>query len=343
MADSDAVLAASLGTLGNVGGAVVQGSANKRAAKANYKYGEKAAENQYARQLDYWNKLNQYNESYYNPKAVYSRELEGLKANGLSPGLFYAQNGGGVPGSAGVAVSGAPGNQSAGTQEPVRGEGYIRNIMEAVQLAGVQAQIENVKAQTRRTNVETDNLEGVTRDYIKSQTEANIALADNTQARTIGQRLSNQLEEATLPLNVEMAESRAQQLSYELDLYIDSLERSHYDTRFASESYDYRIASLREDVQLKATGVAVNIAQAYALASGIELNDSIVRQIETAIDTEINYGRPRKQKELDWFTADKVADYVQGLARTAATAIGARAVGKGLQNAKPRSPRTSYR
>lgn len=78
---------------------------NEQAAKLNYEYGEKAAENAYQRQME------MYERSYQDQS--YSAMRQQMEDAGLSVGLMY---GGGSPGGAGGATTGAPQGETGGAE-----------------------------------------------------------------------------------------------------------------------------------------------------------------------------------------------------------------------------------
>lgn len=107
-------------------------------ARQNYKYAERSAENQYRRQLEFWNLQNQYND----PKNSYKRLVEGLEANGLNKAL--AISGGASPNDAG-ALSSVPGNEYA--QSGVLPPGALSaRLTNPLDFELKQAQIDDLKA-----------------------------------------------------------------------------------------------------------------------------------------------------------------------------------------------------
>lgn len=96
---------------------------NEQAAKLNYEYGEKAAENAYKRQMEMYERSYQ-DQSY----AAMRGQMEDA---GLSVGLMY---GGGGSGGAGGATTGAPQGETGGA-EAGRADGAAAQQMAAIQQA----------------------------------------------------------------------------------------------------------------------------------------------------------------------------------------------------------------
>nr|DAW54235.1 MAG TPA: hypothetical protein [Microviridae sp.] len=133
---------------------------NEQAAKLNYEYGEKAAENAYQRQME------MYERSYQDQS--YSAMRQQMEDAGLSVGLMY---GGSGSGGAGGATTGAPQGETGGA-EAGRADGPAAQQTAAIQqaqlglglvsmkkdLAIKDAQIEEINATAARQRAEAENL-----------------------------------------------------------------------------------------------------------------------------------------------------------------------------------------
>lgn len=170
-----------LGIMGNAAASIINNRlAGQQAEKdraSNYRYNELAAQNADARTRALYN-------DFYSPEAL----LKQYKNAGLSPSLMF----GGTPGQGGM--SGAQGNGANGLQTP-----YMpMSMLEAAQVA-------NIEAQTKKTQAETDTIEGKNergateiaegQSRIKtnlSQAGLNDAAANLTKAQEIGQKIINE-------------------------------------------------------------------------------------------------------------------------------------------------------
>lgn len=133
---------------------------NEQAAKLNYEYGEKAAENAYKRQMEMYERSYQ-DQSY----AAMRGQMEDA---GLSVGLMY---GGGGSGGAGGATTGAPQGETGGA-EAGRADGPAAQQAAAIQqaqmglglvsmkkdLAIKDAQIEEINAAAEKQRAEAANI-----------------------------------------------------------------------------------------------------------------------------------------------------------------------------------------
>lgn len=133
---------------------------NEQAAKLNYEYGEKAAENAYQRQMQ------MYERSYQDQS--YSAMRQQMEDAGLSVGLMY---GGGSPGGAGGATTGAPQGETGGA-EAGRADSPAAQQAAAIQqaqlglglvsmkkdLAIKDAQIKEINAAAAKQRAEAENI-----------------------------------------------------------------------------------------------------------------------------------------------------------------------------------------
>lgn len=340
-------IGAGVTALTSAGGAAASSVSRKKAQKRAYQYGEMAAENAYARQQEYWNKTLS---DIYDTEARWFNEFESEEAQikrlrdaGLSPGLFYS---GGGAGGGSASLSGQTSSPQA---SPFSGEGtdfsgpagQLAAVSNALTVKRAQAEIDNIEADTGKKNRET-GLYDTQERYIESQTEANDALSENTRARTIGELLSNNLAEATLSDNIELASLTVRQNAELLESYIEHAEQDALQTNFLRDTYDDRRDLIKKDIQIKASGVALQYALADAARRGIDLTDAQIDAIRTEIETEITVGRTYKsahaeslsagarytQKEIDWYNAKQVGSFVKGVGQTAISAIGVHKIGK---------------
>lgn len=258
--------------LGNLG--------TKKAQKRAYQYNEMAADNAYDRQINYWNKTFADTTAYEDPTAKYGREIAGLKANGLSPGLFYS----GAGGSSTPATGESSAPQGGGVGAP---SGSSPNLDLASSISIAQNLRESRSRErlndstSAKTDAETGNV-SAQHALLVSQADANLALAHNTRARTEGEVLANLLAEETLPINIEQARVNLAQQTELLTSYIEQAKQSVLSTRFASDTYDDRVRLVELDIAAKTAGIILDQARARATLSGANLTDAqLVGQLAT--------------------------------------------------------------
>lgn len=297
----------------------VQMVSNNSSARKNYKYAERLAQNNYARQMDAWNKQNEYN------LPVNVRER--LRQGNLSVGLMYSD--GNAAGYNAGGLSSVSSGQN-GTHQPVRGEGYMANIINALALRKQDAEIRNIDADTENKQANTQYTSGARTENTVSQTELNHALGENTRAKTTGQELDNNLKEQTLPINVADAEVRYHQNKNLLMQYSYDLEKSHYESMFLSQTFDDRKAIIQTDLQNKLVGVALQGVQMKALEKGIQLTDTQIKQLKSLIliqsqelmQEEVNTKKAQATSGKVWIYGDKIASWLSTIVGGAGILIG---------------------
>lgn len=107
----------------------------------------------------------------------YSAQMEQLRKAGLNPGLLYGMGGGGGQ------SSNINTGQVGGAHAPVGGGEVGMGMQLGLQTAMQAAQIENLKANTKKTNVEADKTAGVDTELTKTQTASLSQGIKNEQIR----------------------------------------------------------------------------------------------------------------------------------------------------------------
>lgn len=131
-------------------------------------------------------------------KTNYSATADEMRKAGLNVGLMYGQGGGG----GGTATTGSGGSASGGNA-PMADMGL------GMQLGMNQKQMELVDAQINKTNAEADNLRGVQKDNIASDTAlkamqtANLEILNNLNNKTLDEQIT------AIKANADKAQSEA--------------------------------------------------------------------------------------------------------------------------------------
>lgn len=165
---------------------------NKRTIEAN----KQQAEYAYSKELEMWNRQNDYN----NPLAVMNR----LKAAGLNPNLIYGSGSGAGGQASQMPKYNAPTLQY--NQQPIVNVPEMMGIYQ--NFAMKQAQINNVKAQTDNINT-------------KTATEAARTVATTVAGKILGQK--HDFNSYNMPYQSGILGNRARQSSYELEAAIRKL------------------------------------------------------------------------------------------------------------------------
>ncbi|QCS36899.1 DNA pilot protein [Tortoise microvirus 22] len=265
---------AGIGAIGSIGSSLISNSGTRKSQKRAYRYNEMAAENAYSRQLDYWNRVNDYNL----PQNVYGREIAGLRANGLSVGQFYSN--GSSPGAVAGNVSAPEGSGASGTApynfDAGLGAG-VNNFLAAQSLA---SQIDLNDSASSKNRAEADFYE--TREEVsQSQIMLNHALAGNARAQSLSVELDAQLKENIMSLTVEQARQTISLNEQLLVQYSEQAKQAVLSTRFAESSYDDRLATVTADLQDKVASIILQRVQAASVQAGIPLTQAQVQNVRS--------------------------------------------------------------
>lgn len=238
--------------------------------KRNFEYSELSAKNAYDRQLEQWNRENEYNRF----GSIKSR----LEEDGGSIGLLY----GGASGAqtAGGLSSVSTGTGKTGSSSNLQGAGYINNLTSAMEQLGLGAQIDVMRSQANKNNADAEFVRGSKTDESGSRTDLNYALAGNARARTTGQELDNALDIGLNPLKLRQAEKNLETSEALLRKYAKDLEKTQVDLDFSKVTFDDRANVISQDLDNKMSQMAVNYARVEMLKVGKMLTGAQAEELQ---------------------------------------------------------------
>lgn len=282
------------GAAAGVGKSAVEGAVSDKSYKKrlgwDYEYGEKQAENAYQRQLEFWNKTNEYN----TPSAQRAR----LEAAGLNPALMYGSGSG----------SNTAGYMSGSNQAPKSGGSAYNpriSLGEAADAAMRIAQIRNIDADTQKKKAETA--------YTDVSTSSETIRQDLLSSQVIGQDLANGLADFDLSLKRELR-SNSVELSNQSVVRLrntnDKLNAEIIDTMNHNAMFPERLALLRQQYALNNAQIGALDARVALARSGVNLNEEQIQLIEERIQqiaaetsrTTSETANIQSQTSLNWQT-----------------------------------------
>jgi len=166
------------GAMGLISGAISTNQ-NKKAQERQHRMNEESADNAKKRALEMWKET-----------GVDAQRKEMQKA-GLNIGLM---TGGGAGGAGGTTQAGSGMGVGAGGS----GSGDYNMTGGAGMGMLMSAQIENIKAQTNKTNVEAENIGGAQKDNLQAGTENKKADTALKQMQTANQEITNNRDARSL-------------------------------------------------------------------------------------------------------------------------------------------------
>lgn len=207
---------------------------------------EQAAEKEYQRNLEQWNRENDYNSPV--------KQMERLSEAGLNPNLIYGSTDGGS------AASSPNFNmpQYDGIDAPDYSSVVTTALSSATQgaaLANQYAQNSFIQAQTEKVLAEVDRLKQFniySGDIYRNQAAQGAARVAETQANI------TLLEQKT-----NLTKEQCEKVSHDIDLVIQRAANEYVDYTYKVDSYDYRLAAIKSTLaetyarihNLKADGV----------------------------------------------------------------------------------------
>lgn len=242
---------------------------------------EQAAVSDYERQLDYWNRQNEYN--------LPENEVQRLKDAGLSVGLMYSGSGSssgavasaGTQSGTGLSSVGAPGvgvpGSSAGqaVTQPYDLD-FVSRIME---LRNKELQNEALEAQVPRIEAETKNLDTVSamNEVLRHRNDIQAEM-DKIDAEFKNWNLSNLKTMSNAEVTSKRNELEMQLLEIANLSYIT--KQNELGARFQEETFDVSMAVMEMGYKEQVVKVLSGLAQIDAVQKGIQLTDAQIQEIE---------------------------------------------------------------
>lgn len=270
----------------------------EHAAEVNYEYGEKAADNAQQRDMENWTeKFNTTNE-YNTPEAQVRR----MKDAGLSVGLMY-----GGAGNSGTAVSptqtgaqgGGAGNQQGKAAGTVAG---IQATSLALDAMMKEAQIQNIKADTKEKEAVATKTAGVDTEMVKTSIEDVTENIANKQIQRQGMILQNQFDSIRNYIAENTKDMNIERLGYEVESALRQSEILWETAVQAGINTDNLQEVISTNLQNTAADTILKYAQTEAARAGVTLTQRQTQAIGEQIELQILEGK----QGLQWLEHDLV-------------------------------------
>ena len=156
-------------------------------------------------------------------------QMEQLKKAGLNPGLMYGMGG------AGGATTGSPGGPTVQAGEAPKGEPIkAMDIMNSMQLSMMQAQKENIEADTKNKLADAEN-KPLTGENIQASTKSILQGINNAKAQekltglqSEMQNIQNDIAGRSQEAQITQIENLARKTEKEIDILINQGEITNY-------------------------------------------------------------------------------------------------------------------
>ena len=242
---------------------------NEHAAATNYKYGEMAAQNAYARQQEMYERTLEDNSA--------AAQKKRYEEAGMNPALMMA----GGAGSGNGVVAGAPqaatGGAIAGQADSPVAKGMLtgQRIQTGLQMAQMQANIELTQAQARELNTRADKTGGV--DTNLTNLQAEFQKIENKRAET-----KEAIESAQKPAHIEQATFLANQMWIQYQTIIEEYENAHWTNEGTQADWQEK----REQARLETRNMTINLLVKAAQIANLEKSSDKLKEEAELIHTE---------------------------------------------------------
>jgi len=237
---------------------------------------EQAAVSDYERQLDYWNRQNEYN--------LPENEVQRLKDAGLSTGLMYSGAGSsqgatasaGTQSGTGLTGVGIPGSSAGQAVTQPYDLDFVSRILD---IRNKQLQNESLEVQIPRTEAETKNLDTVSamNEVLRRRNDIQLEM-DKIDAEFKSWNLSNLKTMSNAEVQSKRNELEMQLLEIANLGYIT--KQNELGAKFQEETYDVSVAIQEMGYKEQAVKIISGLAQVDAIQKGIELTDVQIRELE---------------------------------------------------------------
>lgn len=277
---------------------------NQQAAQLNYDFGEKAADNAFARQQMMYERQLADNREWDNEGARLKRTIQGYKSVGGNP-MLALMNGitGTSGGSAEFATAptsgGAGGAINAGNAptsvdhtdaQTRRMQATQDAIRTAKEIALLGAQKRNIEADTDKKGAETTNINKDT-EQKGAQIEQIFANIENIKVQTAATDLQMTINQTKLELEKDQTEANIEVLKANKEKISEEASNLFYQARRARIAGDIDEATFNTNIEkakqelanLQAQEIIMELS-AQAAKKGIELTDKQIFKIEKDVD-----------------------------------------------------------
>lgn len=229
----------------------------------------------YAKQLQMWKDTN------------FGAQLAEMKKAGLSPGLMYGGSGGGG------ATTGGGGGSVAGAQAP-SGGGEVMAMM--LNMQQQKAQIELMKAQTNKTNVEAGKIGGVDIQLAQTQIADLTQGIENKKAQKMLTDVQTHFQQLENTYKTETLQAAIAKTKFETDIALQTLNILKNDAIISEETWSVKVDMIQ-------TQAAQMVLQNGLLESNVQVNEAQIQEIMQRIKTQVKQleqgDRALSQKDKD--------------------------------------------
>lgn len=218
---------------------------------------------QKASQLDMWNKTN------------YEAQIEHMKKAGLNPGLMYGMSGGG-----GTTTGNAGGGnfQSQAGQDVQRDQIGLMRASQQIQLGLMEAQKENIEADTKLKGVTADKTSGVDTEKVEAEIGLVSAQTKNTEAEGLGIAYDNLIKEIDYIVKGGTVPEQIDKIRAELNYAQWMVKKLEQEVPLAGKTAQAQLDNLNKDIEVKEQDIKESDAKITKMKQDINIELQKINQ-----------------------------------------------------------------
>lgn len=276
---------------------------NQQAGKLSYEFGEQAANNAFQRQMQMYQQQLKDNREWDNETSAMKRRMAAIKSVGGNPmmaimGDVNPGSGGSAEfatapqggGGAGIMAGNAPSGVDWEDARTRRNQAISESLMMGKQLQLMDAQIENVGADTQKKGAETENLGADTANK-QIQLEQIFAGIENTKVQTAATELGMSLDQQRLELdkgltgaNIEQINANTEKIGEEAHYLTQQIRIAKIQGNLDEQTLQTKVSQLKGELaNTMKQGVILEV-EARAKEAGINLTEKQIEKIGNDID-----------------------------------------------------------
>lgn len=272
-------------------------------------------------------------------------QLAMLKQAGLSPGLMYGKGG---PGGT---TTGTPSGSVTGAIAP-SGGGEIQSMMQlGMQKELQQAQIENIKANTAKTNTEAEKIGGVDTGLVRTNIMKGFAEIDNIRAGTALKNVETRI--ATIEANIKgrTEEDVVRAIGWAAEKVMQEMEGLRYETNIKEDTWQTKVKQAEAElisIYLRNTQTRAQTAQTIeeTNAIAVKLQQSwdqlgINQQNANTAEAQQKLNKWKNDVRDSWkLTVETAEGLIESILRKTPRSKGTKTYKEGEKDGKPYSEYT---
>lgn len=252
---------------------------NAMSGQQNLGYSKAMADHNFQNQLKMWKATN------------YSAQMEELKKAGLNPALLYGMSGGGG------ATTGSSGGSVSGGGMPVSGGGQFAGM--GIDMAKSQAELELIKAQTKKLEAEANKTAGVDTDLTKVQIASLTQGIENQKAQEALTWVDKELRSVQASVARQTINDAMKTIENAAKEGEERIRALKLQNDLSEKQFDDKVVMLRKEIAL------IVAQKALVEASTKNVNQDTKLKAQQILESEARCREIANKIEAMWYNAQQ--------------------------------------